>query len=112
MTQEMKNAALPPWLAERYPRAPELGERATDWDRANAKFNSLSSGEQGQYFQFINKHYREMLDENDLATNSQKFDLLVRNKDSSEQYRLDFERRIAADSTLSRLLAKMQSQVG
>lgn len=107
LTEEMKNAALPPWLVPFYPKAPSVGMSAAEADSLNSSFNKLTASEQSQYYSGIQKYYHEALEANNLVGNPNKFDLLITNKDSSEKVRSDFEKRIAADDSLSELIAKM-----
>jgi hypothetical protein len=107
LTEEMRNAALPPWLAPFYPEVPRVGMSAAEADSLNPGFNKLTVNELSQYYSGIQKYYREALEANNLVGNPNKFYLLNINKDSSEKVRLDFEKRIAADGPLSGLIAKM-----
>lgn len=108
-TQDIKAAALPEWYAQHYPMAYPLewGLTAMQEDALNARFTNLSHSERELYYAGMQKHFSEMLDANQLSDATDRYERLVRNRDTSHQYRLDFERRLAADKPLLELLTKM-----
>ena len=106
---DIKAAALPSWYADYHPThfPLELGLTVMQIDALNARFNSLSPSEESLYYPGIRKHFSAMLEANGLTDSPEIYERLISNKQSSEKYQLDFERRLMADKPLMALLTKM-----
>lgn len=111
VTEDMKKAAVPSWYgAYCYEIVPILGLSGPEMKRINARFDNLSESEKAQYYSALEKHFGELLSANHLESPNDAFEALIKNKESSERLRVEFEKRIAADSTLTGLLRKMGSK--
>lgn len=108
VTEDMKMAAIPSWYADYHPVIiPVIGMPAMEMDRINARFHSLSESEQAVFYSALQKHYLDMKSANHLDSPGDAYEALIKNKESSERLRVEFEQRIASDSTLMGLLTKM-----
>ena len=107
----MKGSAMPLWMID--PAAEvkidgELGASGLELQARGAAFNRLSGGEQAYYSTTMRQHYVDFLKENDLFDDPLKrFDVLIAKGESSEQFRLQWESRIAADDSIMALRQKM-----
>jgi len=106
--EALKQYAIPGWLAEKMPNVNvTIGEKYSDIINRNARFNQLSGSDEKEYFTLLNKHYQELLKDNDINTTQDHYQSLIANKETSEKLRLDMEKRIAGDNRLTELLAKL-----
>ncbi len=109
---DVKAAAIPAWYGDYYPMhfPLELGLTVMRIDALNARFRSLSPSEESVYYPGIRKHFSAMLEANGLVDSPDIYERLIANPQSSERYRLDFEKRLMSDKPLMALLTKMGFQ--
>ena len=98
---------VPTWLAEFGKDATvSLGESGEAVEARNAKFDRLTAGEQDEYANLLQRHYVELLRDSGVQSTQQHFEL-IRDKQRSDELCLDLGKRIAGDSRLVELMAKL-----
>lgn len=99
--------AIPVWYADYLPESVPVGTSALEMDRINARFNILSEGEQQQYFPALSRHLVEMMSDFGLEDGKPAYDAFIADPVSSKFFHQEYERRLAADPVMMKLLAKM-----
>ncbi|MDR9837233.1 hypothetical protein [Herbaspirillum huttiense] len=99
--------AIPVWYADYLPESVPVGTSALEMDRINARFNVLSEGEQQQYFPALSRHLLQMMSDFGIQDGKPAFDAFIADPVSSAFFRQEYERRLAADPVMMKLLAKI-----
>lgn len=99
--------AIPVWYADYLPESVPVGTSALEMDRINARFNVLSEGEQQQYFPALSRHLVQMMSDFGIEDGKPAYDAFIADSFSSEFFRQEYERRLAADPVMMKLLTKM-----